>query len=68
MYNLVFYRQFIFVVGFFTFLSHCMNYPVLFGDVPNNDTHITIADVTYPIGTCISRFDFFNFLIDVDVF
>ncbi|XP_037038233.1 autophagy-related protein 9A isoform X2 [Bradysia coprophila] len=48
--------QFVFVVVFVTYLIHGVNYPYLFREVPlaHNKTKVTLDDVMYPVGECIS--------------
>ncbi|CAL1538792.1 unnamed protein product [Lymnaea stagnalis] len=56
--------QFIFVVLFMTYLSWCVNYPELFDEIPHNTTvKKTFSDITYPLGTCISNFNFITWLL-----
>lgn len=50
--------QFIFVVGFSTFLLECVNYDILFAN-SKNDTHkVTIPEAVAPFGQCVQEFDF----------
>ncbi|CAG7829535.1 unnamed protein product [Allacma fusca] len=53
--------QFIFVVGFATFLLECVNYPKLFrndGTTANNTAKITIPEVIYSTNVCVANFGF----------
>ncbi|XP_053623905.1 autophagy-related protein 9A [Plodia interpunctella] len=47
--------QFIFIVWFSTFLVHCVNYPLLFRNVPLEDptAKLTFHDVIYPSSQCV---------------
>lgn len=48
-------RQFIFVVGFSTFLLECVNYDILFAN-SKNDTHkVTIPEAVAPFGQCVQE-------------
>ncbi|XP_078320692.1 autophagy-related protein 9A-like isoform X2 [Crassostrea virginica] len=50
--------QFLFVVGFSTFLLECVNYDILFAN-SKNDTHkVTISEAVTPFGQCVQEFDF----------
>ncbi|XP_056007904.1 autophagy-related protein 9A-like isoform X2 [Ostrea edulis] len=50
--------QFLFVVGFSTFLLECVNYDILFAN-SKNDTHkVTIPEAVLPFGQCVKQFDF----------
>ncbi|XP_005103745.1 autophagy-related protein 9A [Aplysia californica] len=56
--------QFVFIVTFMTYLGWCVNYPELFDEIPHNTTRKkTFDDITYPFGTCVSRFDFWTWLL-----
>ncbi|KAK0058268.1 autophagy-related protein 9A [Biomphalaria pfeifferi] len=56
--------QFVFVVLFMTYLSWCVNYAELFDEVQHNSTEKkTFSDITYPLGTCISKFSFLTWLL-----
>ncbi|CAD7087628.1 unnamed protein product [Hermetia illucens] len=50
--------QFAFVVWLVIFATHCIRYPVLFGDVPpiTNSSKVTIPDVIVPGGECMRSF------------
>lgn len=56
--------QFLFVVYFTTFLLHCINYPVLFKDVPTNtnSTKVTLSDVVYTFDECQDNLGFLTWL------
>lgn len=56
--------KFVFVVVFSTFFINCVDYPVLFQNVPphHNGTKVTISDVVIPSGQCVARFGFFTWL------
>ncbi|CAB0006756.1 unnamed protein product [Nesidiocoris tenuis] len=48
--------QFVFVVVFSIFLFNCVDYPVLFRDVPKgNKTKLTLDDVVFPPNQCVSN-------------
>ncbi|KAH9496881.1 Autophagy- protein 9A [Bulinus truncatus] len=57
--------QFIFVALFMTYLSWCVNYAELFDEIPHNSTvKKTFSDITYPLGTCVSKIlRFKNYLV-----
>jgi autophagy-related protein 9 len=57
--------QFVFIVLFVTYLNWCVNYEELFDNVHHNSTKekITFSDVTYPVGTCIARFNFLTWFL-----
>lgn len=50
--------QFLFVIGFSTFLLECVNYDILFAN-SKNDTHkVTIPEAVTPFNQCVKQFDF----------
>ncbi|BFZ01170.1 hypothetical protein BsWGS_04209 [Bradybaena similaris] len=57
--------QFVFIVLFVTYLNWCVNYEELFNNAYHNSTKekITFGDVTYPIGTCVARFNFVTWFL-----
>ena len=50
--------QFAFICFFTAFLAKCVNYQILFNDVPkvNNGTKVTLSDVVVSPGECVSNF------------
>ncbi|XP_067141276.1 autophagy-related protein 9A [Centruroides vittatus] len=51
--------QFIFAVIFTIFITSCVNYPVLFKDIPpqgvNHTEKVTLRDVVIPLNVCVYR-------------
>lgn len=53
--------QFGFVVSFTVFLTHCIDYPVLFHEkVIENRTKVTLSDVVIPLNECRKSFGLFT--------
>ncbi|KAF5300763.1 hypothetical protein FQA39_LY11008 [Lamprigera yunnana] len=56
--------KFLFVIFLTTFFLHCVNYPVLFGDVKpshfNSSSKVTIDDVVYSTNVCTKHFGIFT--------
>ncbi|XP_017044652.1 autophagy-related protein 9A [Drosophila ficusphila] len=58
--------EFGFVVWLLTFVTHCVRFPVLFGDAlpeGDNPTKTTLSDVIIPTGECVASFNWFTYLI-----
>lgn len=55
--------QFVFAVTFATFLFHCLNYPILFGEGNTNRTKVTLDDVLYTPGQCMETMSFKSWLL-----
>lgn len=55
--------QFFFAVAFATFLFHCINYPILFGEGNTNRTKVTLNDIFYTSGECMETMSFKSWLL-----
>lgn len=55
--------QFIFAVTFATFLFHCINYPILFGEGNTNRTKVTLNDVVYSSGECFDSLSYKSWIL-----
>lgn len=57
--------QFPFAVAVLLGLMHCVDYALLFNDVPHPDNHTktTISDVVLPVAQCVSNFDAITWIV-----
>lgn len=57
--------QFPFAVTVLLGLTHCVNYPLLFNEIPHpeNHTKTTINDVILPVSECVTHFGAFSWLV-----
>ncbi|XP_055380393.1 autophagy-related protein 9A [Condylostylus longicornis] len=52
--------SFVFVVWIAVFTTHCINYPVLFGDDSKNSTKVYLSDVFVSFDQCVTNFSSFT--------
>lgn len=61
--------QYIFTVSFSILLFYCVNYPVLFKDIPtSSNSKVTLSDVFYSPQECRQSFGFFTWFILLTAF
>jgi len=54
---ILYYRQFLFVVMFSTFLIECVNYDILFANIYYNTSYhkVTLPETIIPANQCIEQ-------------
>lgn len=52
--------EFLFVVWLITFTTHCIQYPILFGEIKTNHTKVYLEDVFLPVNECFTNFGLFT--------